>query len=152
MKKFRFALEPVLDQRRRIEEAKQQILAQKLLELQKAEDELRELHGQYAKNSDALRDGHQHFSTEDLRLYYAHLEYLDRAITTQHAIIAQRKSAVERARLELLEAAKERKAIEKLKERKHAEWVANAARVEQNDLDDSNARRFVRAQLSGGYS
>jgi len=152
MKKFRFALEPVLEQRRRVEEAKQQIVAQRVAELQKAEDALRDLHGQYAKNSETLRDGHQRFCTEDLRLYYAHLEYLDRAITTQHAIVAQRKTALDRARGELLEAAKERKAIEKLKERKHAEWVANAARIEQNELDDSNARRFVRAQFSGGYS
>src|SRR5947209_1821324 len=152
MKKFRFTLEPVLEQRRRLEEAKQQIVAQRLSELQKAEDDLRELHAQYAKNSETLRDGHQRFSTEDLRLYYAHIEYLDRAITTQHAIVGQRKASLDRARAELLEAAKERKAIEKLKERKHAEWVANAARVEQNELDDSNARRFARAQFSGGYS
>ncbi|MBV9269815.1 MAG: flagellar export protein FliJ [Candidatus Eremiobacteraeota bacterium] len=152
MKKFRFALEPVLEQRRRIEETKQQIVSQRVLELQKAEDDLSELHGQYSGNSERLRDGHQHFSTEDLRLYYAHLEYLDRAITTQHAIVAQRKSAVEKARVELLQATKERKAVEKLKERKHTEWAANAARLEQNELDDSNARRFVRAQFSGGYS
>lgn len=152
MGKFRFALEPVLEQRRRIEEEKQQVLAQRSNELNRAQADLDSFHATYKEHTVALRDRHQEFASEELRLHYAHLEYLDRAITTQHAIVAQRKSAAERARLELVEAAKERQAIEKLKERKHAEFAANLARVEQNDLDDMNARRFGRVQVSGGYA
>jgi flagellar FliJ protein len=152
MQKFRFALEPVLDQRRRIEEAKQQTLAQRMQEVHAAEEALRGLNGRYKEHSTALRERHQGMATEDLRLHYAHLEYLDRAITTQHAVLGQRKAAAERARLELVEASKERQVIEKLKERKHAEFVANAGRLEQNELDDSNARRFARRGLQGGFA
>lgn len=144
MKKFKFSLEPVLDQRERIEEEKQLAFAARRRELQAAQAELDRLDGQFRLNSDRLRRDHKTLAAGDLCAHYAHLEYLDRAITMQHGVLSQCRFAVERARVDLLEAGKERKVIEKLKERRLGEYRQLAAAQEQKDLDDSNNRRFAR--------
>ena len=144
MKKFKFPLKPVLEHRERIEEEKQLVLSARQQELKAAEDELARLNGEFKRYSTVLRDDHARLATEELRWHYAHLEYLDRCTVMQHAVISQRKIAVERARQELVEASKERKVIEKLKDKRFAEHKALEAAAEQKELDDSNARRHAR--------
>jgi flagellar FliJ protein len=143
MRKFKFSLEPVLDQRERIEDEKQQIFAARQRELLEAEQELARLNGDFRRFSTRLRDDHASLATEELRWHYAHLEYLDRCITMQHAVISQRRTAVERARIDLVEASKERKVMEKLKDKRLQEHRAREASFEQKELDDANNRRFV---------
>ena len=141
MRKFKFTLEPVLGHRERIEDEKQQIFAERQNELRAAEAELTRLNGEFKRFSAVLRDDHASLSSEDLRAHYAHLEYLDRCIVMQHATITQRRSAVDRARADLVEASKERKVIEKLKDKKLEEYRAYVAQTEQAELDDANNRR-----------
>jgi flagellar protein FliJ len=144
MRKFKFSLKAVLEHRERIEEEKQQILAARQHELKLAEDELARLNGEFKRYSTVLRDDHARLSTDELRRHYAHLEYLDRCMVMQHAVISQRRAAVERARADLVEASKDRKVIEKLKDKRFQEYQAMEAAFEQKELDDSNARRHSR--------
>jgi flagellar protein FliJ len=143
MRKFKFSLDPVLDHRERIEDEKQQILAARQRELQEAEHELARLDGDFKRFSTALREDHARLSTEELRWHYAHLEFLDRCITMQHAVISQRRAAAEHARLDLVEASKDRKVMEKLKDKRFEEHRAREASFEQKELDDANNRRYV---------
>lgn len=145
MAKFKFSLDPVLDHRERIEDEKQQVLAERRRELKAAEDELARLNGDFKRYSTVLREDHASLSSEELRWHYAHLEYLDRCMTMQHGIIFQRRAAVERARVDLVDASKDRKVIEKLKDRRREEHQALQAAQEQKDLDDTNNRRASRA-------
>lgn len=147
MGKFKFTLEPVLDHRERIEDEKQQILAERARELKAAEDELARLNGEFKRYSTALREDHAKLTSEELRWHYAHLEYLDRCMTMQHGIIFQRRAAVERARADLVTASKDRKVIEKLKDRRLEEHQAFEAAQEQKELDDTNNRRFARTDV-----
>jgi flagellar FliJ protein len=142
MGKFKFTLAPVLEHRERIEDEKQQILAERLRELKAAEDELARLNAEFRRYSTALREDHANLSSEELRWHYAHLEYLDRCMIMQHGVIFQRRAAVDRARADLVAASKERKVIEKLKDRRFEEHQAQEAAQEQKDLDDTNNRRF----------
>ena len=145
MAKFKFALEPVLDHRERIEDEKQQILAQCERELKAAEDELARMNAEFKRYSMALRDDHTTLSSEELRWHYAHLEYLDRCMTMQHGVIYQCRAAVDCARADLAAASKDRKVIEKLKDRRLEEHRAVQAAQEQKDLDDTNNRRHDRS-------
>ncbi|MEO6912451.1 MAG: flagellar export protein FliJ [Candidatus Baltobacteraceae bacterium] len=149
-RRFVFALEPVLDQRERVEAEKQRVLAQRQRALNEAKANLEGLHADFRLHSRALRDDHRSFTTEQLRLHYAHLEYLDRSVTASEHVVVARQLDFDRARVDLLEAAKERKAIEKLKENRHASHIAEENAVEQGELDDANARRFGRARLEHG--
>lgn len=141
MSKFKFTLEPVLDHRERIEDEKQQIMAVRQRELKAAEDELARLNGEFKRYSTRLREDHAGLTSDELRWHYAHLEYLDRCMTMQHGIIATRRAALERARADLVTASKDRKVIEKLKDRRLEEYHSLQAAQEQKDLDDSNNRR-----------
>lgn len=147
MAKFKFTLEPVLDHRERIEEEKQQILAERLRELKAAEDELARLNGEFRRYSTTLREDHAKLSSEELRWHYAHLEFLDRCMTMQHGVIFQRRTAVDRARADLTAASIDKKVIEKLKDRRLEEHQALQAALEQKDLDDTNNRRFTRTDV-----
>lgn len=141
MKKFTFSLKPVLEHRERIEDEKLQVFGERRRALQQAQDELARLNGNFKQFSDSLRDGHRALSTEELRLHYAHLEYLDRRITMQHAAVTQHRKETELARVDVVDAGKDRKVIEKLKEKRFAEHRTMQAAAEQRDLDDFNNRR-----------
>ena len=149
MKKFRFTLQPVLEHRQRIEDEKQQVLAQRKRALDAAETELQRLNAEFRASSNALREQHRSFDADTLRLHYAHLQFLDRTIVEQIKIVAERRVALERARTDLLAASKDRKVVEKLKDRRRETYVAEESRIEQNELDDNNARRHARAMVGG---
>jgi flagellar FliJ protein len=149
MKKFRFTLQPLLEHRRRAEEERQQVVAQRQRALDLAEGELQRLNEQFRESSNALRSNHRGFDSEELRLHYAHLQFLDRTIVAQIGVVAERRVALDRARNDLLAASKERKVVEKLKERRREAHAVEEARLEQNELDDGNARRHARASAGG---
>ncbi len=102
MKKFKFSLAPVLDHRERVEDEKQQTFGKHQRELKEAQDELARLDGEFKRHSRSLQSGHKKLTSDQLRWYYAHLEYLDRCITVQHGVVLQRRTAVDRARVEML--------------------------------------------------
>ncbi|MEO9169925.1 MAG: flagellar export protein FliJ [Candidatus Baltobacteraceae bacterium] len=151
-KRFKFSLQAVLEQRKRVEEQHQGVVAERQRALGESERELEHLNGSFARSSQNLRSDHRTLDGEGLRLHYAHLQFLNRAITAQIHVVAERRVALDRARLELLAASKERKVVEKLKERRHETFVQEETRIEQNELDDGNARRFGRTAKVGGVS
>lgn len=150
MKRFRFQLQPVLDQRQRIEDEKQMVVAAKKRAVDEAEKELRRLNEEFRVNADILRLNHAKLDSEELRLTYAHLQFLDRCIVAQIKVVAERRVALDKARVELLVASKDRKAVEKLKERRREAHDTEAARLDQNEIDDGNARRYGRSVRVGG--
>lgn len=149
MKKFSFPLQPVLDHRKRIEDEKQLVVAQRKRALDEAERELTRLNEEFRRHAAMLRDNHKKLETRELQGIYAHLQFLDRCIIAQIRIVAERRVALDRARSELLAASKEKKVVEKLKERRREAFVSEEQRVEQKELDDGNARRFGRAHVGG---
>jgi flagellar FliJ protein len=149
VKRFTFALQPVLDHRKRIEDEKQLVVAVRKRALDEAERELARLNDEFRKHSTMLREGHKKLETRDLQCIYAHLQFIDRCIVAQIRIVAERRVALDRARNELLEASKEKKVVEKLKERRRQTYVLEEQRVDQKELDDSNARRHGRVQVGG---
>ena len=149
MKKFNFVLQPVLDHRKRIEDEKQLVVATRKRALDEAERELSRLNDEFRRHAAMLRDKHKELDARELQSIYAHLQFLDRCIVAQIRIVAERRVALDRARNELLEASKEKKVVEKLKERRRQTFVLEEQRVEQKELDDNNARRYGRAHVGG---
>lgn len=153
MKKFVFALQPVLEHRKRIEDQKQQTMALRQRAWDDAKRELDRLHEEFRANARDLREHHGQFDVEELRMRYAHLQFLDRTIDAQIKILAERQVALERARKDLVAASKDRKVVDKLKERRRRAHAVEELRVEQIELDDGNARQEDRlARNAGGLS
>ncbi|HVS45553.1 MAG TPA: flagellar export protein FliJ [Verrucomicrobiae bacterium] len=150
MRKFTFGLQTVFDHRRRIEDERQLTLAEKQRHLEKVQARLEELNGEFRSHSEVLRRDHRALSTEDLRLHYGHLDYLDRAIAAQIRVVAERRAAIECARIDLLVASKDRKMMEKLKAHRFEAHQDEERRIEQEELDDGNARRYDQAKQNLG--
>jgi flagellar FliJ protein len=152
-KRFTFALQPVLDHRQRLEDEKQQVLAIRQIAHDEAQAELNRLDSAFRDGSKILRSEHAKLDAEALRMHYGHLQFLDRAIVAQIRVVAERRVELDRARAELLEASKERKVVEKLKDKRRIAHISEEFRIEQNELDDGNARMYGRSLgQTGGES
>ncbi len=147
MARFTFPLDSVLAFRQRRETEQQLVFAAFLAKMHAAQAACDE----YAARRDAMRErlhaGHTAMGSDELRMTYAHCDYLDRAIVQQRDVIEGMRFDLEFERSKLLECAKQRKILETLKERRRAAHAAEAAALEQRESDDINARRYDRAHV-----
>ena len=150
--RFKFRLDPVLSHRERVEQERSAEHGRALAD-QLAAEQLRD---RLLSNRDELRDRlvrqHAAFDAETLRATYTHLDYLDRAIVAAGTRVDACAAETERARTRLVEAAKDRKVLDTLKDRRREAFDLETALADQRELDDQNARLFDRAHHSEGRS
>jgi flagellar FliJ protein len=150
--KFRFRLDPVLGQRERVEQERAgdhaRALAQQLAAQRMYDDVVERRDGLRMR----LMREHAHFDAETLRSSYTHLDYLDRAILAAAQRVDACMAETELARVRLVEAARDRKVLETLKERRREAFQLDAALADQRELDDQNARLFDRAHPFEGLT
>jgi flagellar FliJ protein len=150
--RFSFRLEPVLGHRERIERERAGDHARALADQLSAQRMLDDI----IEKRDILRgrlvDEHTRFDVETLRATYTHLDYLDRAIIASRQRVDACAAETERARTRLVEAARDRKVLETLKERRREAFQLDVALADQRELDDQNARAFERANPFEGLS
>jgi len=158
-KRFIFSLQLVLDQRIRIEEQRQLIVAE--LERQRLvlEDRIRAFQRGIQSAKQDLRDRlcieqaeglsqpsaphHQGISLTDVRMQAtASLHLVARAQQAVLELVALHKR-LDLARLDLLKAAADRKAVELLKARRLQEWTDAQRRLEHADLDELTVMRHA---------
>jgi flagellar FliJ protein len=151
MASFKFKFESLLTLRKRAEEQKQQALAGLLRQKQVIEGEL-------ADDQQSIRgDKHQmqgallgHVDVARIRQHAAHVH--QSAVRAQQKAVAllQLSKNIDTARADLAEAVKQRKAIEKLREKQHAAWQAEQDRREAAQLDELAVQGYER-QRNGGF-
>jgi flagellar export protein FliJ len=141
MKKKRFRLAGVLEYRERLEEEASRRLAAIARRL--AGEEARRLSAErdLDSTSELLRTSHRSLASDELRMHYLRLDFLSRSIHIHELTIMNIKTEVETARAELVKVAKERRVVERLKERHDARYTAETVRAEHSALDDANNRR-----------
>ena len=150
MPRFRFRLQSVLEHRERIESEKQRLLAIAQRDLAEAQTRLLELRTDYERTGEELRAKHAELDAMGLYNYYAHMDFVLRAIRSVEDRVAACELAVGRAKTALMSARKDKKILETLKERRKTAFDTQQRVDEQNMLDDLNARRFGRKTESGG--
>ena len=142
-KVFNFNLQKVLDIRVHKEE-------QKSIELGKAKSifelEKMRLNNLNTKKDQVLKETSEAFtSTPDLNQILiggSYIRQLNTSIEKQKTVIVEKNKIVDEKRNELLEAVKEKKIVENLKERKKEEYKKQLLRAE-NKRDDEVAGRMV---------
>ncbi|CAN5649059.1 hypothetical protein BH09PLA1_BH09PLA1_22150 [soil metagenome] len=138
MAKFVFRLEPVLKQRKREEQEKQRELALREQVVVNLQIELKRLDDALRSASDDLRNNHL-TGAIDLHFLTAHRRFL-MSMRRQGMSVVQRIAAanlqVDDARQKLAHAARQRKVIERLRERHLARWREDLARREQAEMDE----------------
>ena len=137
MARFVFSLEPVLKARRRSEETFQRDVAGIERDRMRLEEILRGHQRSLVSNKDMLRDGLTGLiDVRDLRLHAnASLQVMRRAqqIVLELAGVYKR---LEAARTRLIEAARRRRAIEFVRDRRYEQWKAALNKAETAALDE----------------
>jgi flagellar FliJ protein len=152
MAKFIFKLAGVLRQRTHVEREKMRALATALKHQSECEQELRRVHDAVQQSNDDLRRNHL-TGVLDLSFLTAHRRFMN-AMSRQSASIQQRiaqaKQKVTEARTVLAEAAKQRKVMEKLREKHYERWRAELAAKEFRELDEIGVQLAVDALAQDG--
>lgn len=142
MPKFTFSLEGVLRQRVLVEREKQRVVAERQAIVAKLTAELRRMDQQLQSATAEVRQNRL-VGRLDLSYLAAHRRYsiaMQRRAMDLARRIASAQVLVEQAQGELVEAARARKAIEKLREKREAEWRADLQRREAAQLDEIGMR------------
>lgn len=144
MPKFRFQLEPVLEQRQREEERCQLVVAE--LERQRLDIErrIRECQQGIVREKSELRrhlgwtggSGDGSVALRDARMQAAAAYNLDARARQEVLRLAGLHKRLDAARAELLRAATARKAVELLKERRWEAWKHEQSRLETAQVDE----------------
>jgi len=149
MARFRFKLDPVLRQRRRMEDRLQRRLAESLRQHLAFETQLRTMQQTISDDkhdmSDALR------GTVDVGRIRVHAAHVGQVTVRAQQIavkLMHLHRQIERQRTELIEASRRRKAIERLRERRLHQWQRARERREAAELDELATMRAGRQEVS----
>jgi flagellar FliJ protein len=146
VKKFKFKLQALLDLREaREKEVKNELAA--LLSIQNLErmkqDEYRaKIASEREKFLLKMRSGR--FSYGESMMFERYVEFAHRVIEVAQQRIDGMEGEISLVRAKLVEASREKKVVEKLKERKLAEFRYELNREEAREADDSNQKLYVR--------
>lgn len=138
MKRFRFRLQRVLDIREQICDELRQELALRNQELQQQLNVLAYLDGEFERSR---IQGDGIVSASELEMTGAYSARVQQLIVEQRGHVEQAKVAVEEARERFIQANKDAKAIDMLKDKKKAQYTEEVLKEEMNQLDELAVQR-----------
>lgn len=144
---FRFRLESVLNYRRTIEENLLKELSELRRQLSLEEDRLKMMifeKGRHINDLGSLQKGGVTLQIEDIKLYFSYLNGLELKIKNQGDIIKKCQERVDKKLAEVVDAMKNRKILEVIKERGYREYTREINLKEQRLLDEIAVNRFTR--------
>ncbi len=149
MKKFKFRLEKLLEARLAKEKSVKQELAKAVSEQNifrmKQSEYISRVDEQKKRFHDKMTTGSANIS--ELMMYHRFEDFSDKVVDdAQHKIEAM-EPAINIIRGRLAEASKERRVIEKLKEKRQKEWQYLMNRADFNEIDDANQKLYTRRLL-----
>jgi len=141
MKKFKFRLERVLETKVSEERQKKRELGEKLNQLSYEESVLDQLLKQIEEHEKSQRHSIQVSSNAGYLLrQHRWQQELNKKKNEQIRTIARCENDVEKARVALMEATREKRVLEKLKEKQFEEYKKELNAEEQKVLDDIGSR------------
>lgn len=142
---FRFRLEKVLDYRKRTEEDRQRKLAKSLNILDKDEKRLGSLHERHQRYQDDFNTVRSKGIWASMALVYTNFfTRSSNEIEQQGERVLKSRIEANKKRVSLIEATKEKKVLEKLRERKFDEYQEEETRLEERIIDDTATNAYAR--------
>ncbi len=137
MAKFVFRLAGLLSLKEKIEKRRENEYGAALAALEREREKLAELENELAQTVEELREFVQKSARSDtIAQYNAYIELVKKRIKAQIKAIQDAEEFAEQARLTLVEAMKERKTLETLKEKDFESYKEEEKRLEQKVLDE----------------
>ena len=145
---YHYKLETLLAVRRNIEEQCQNKLAHELFVLENHKQHLVDLNSQRIGLFEKLEEKKKQAMTVAMFSFYVEaIHNRNRQVSFQETAIEAQKSAVEDVRVELTEKVKERKVVERLKEKDFLAYTKELQRKAQVESDEMAVMRFGRQEL-----
>lgn len=149
MKKFKFRLEPLLRLKEHQEKDKQKTLALAAQKVLTQEEQLRQIAQKRSETQQSQRDSLSgRLNPGHLLVCSRYLGKLKMNELTGREILKAFIADRERRRLELVEATKQKKIFEKLKERRRNVYISDNERLTQKEQDDIAAKLFLQNKSS----
>ena len=137
MPKFKFRLQSVLGIKEKVEDLKRnefgKAVSQLALEQKKKADMEDAKTANIASLKNSIETG---ISPEDIRQHNVYTDMLKRAIKQQEQVIIRAEAYVEEKREELVEAMRDRKTLETLKDNDYEEYLAEEKKAEGKVVDE----------------
>jgi len=143
MKRFKFRLQRVLDMRVQIRDKTRQELVRRNSERDHEISVLAHLEAEYRRVT--MEEGGM-YSASQLVLFGAYAERLEQEIKTQELVVAQAVEEAAIAEGRYIEASRDAKALEMLREKKLKEYNDEALRQEGAFLDELAISRFEKVE------
>jgi flagellar protein FliJ len=153
MAKFQFRFQTLLAHHRRVEDQRQRDLAQHLRKRMILHDQIRDMQDTIRDTKQSMADGL--IGTVDLTRVGQFARYSGHAAQRARQIVVKLsgiEKQIDEARQTLLDATKQRKALEILRDKHEAAWRYEQNRREANEMDELATTRYARRVLIGGTS
>lgn len=149
MKGFVFNLQPLLEFRERIEEISRKEFGEALKRLEEEEARLLALKDLYQRTSaevDSLKEEWSRTPREagEIGLYLAYMARLKNSMAEEETALTRARDEFEKRRQNLEETAKEKKAVETMREKALEVHLRSIEKEEQKSNDDMVSARFIR--------
>ncbi len=146
---FQFKLEQVLSYRRNLEEQAQLNLAKEKVILDNFKRQLARLRSERLAFINSLEERKKKsIPAVEFSFRQECIDAKEFEIEEQIVVVEKQKRIMEKARFALFEKVKERKIIEKLREKNLQEYTTESLRKEQSELDEKATIRFGRTVQS----
>ncbi len=132
-------MEKVLEYKNSVEKKKVEDYAKINIMLSKEKEHLDSLESEYNSNA-----GKKAVSVNEMKMNLMYREKLKNQLTSQKRKVDEIETKLEDARGNLIEARKDRKIIEKLKEKDKEKFDAELASREQKELDDLCVMKYAK--------
>jgi flagellar export protein FliJ len=143
---FKFRLEPIVSLRKKTEDERKTALANAKRELKQKETHLINLceRRKACQNSMVAEPDGGNLNVPGKLVYYAYIERLTDEIASHACAVEQSREDVESKRTLLLESSREKKALEKLRERLKERFNFSARKAEQASMDETATQHHCR--------
>jgi len=142
MKKFSFSLQSLLDYRKRKEDRLKIELARTITEEEKEKIVLEELKRKMTLCQEELREKKEKAEIALVIFYYSYLEKLMTRIDEQKRKIEKITRKRKKLHQQLIQASRERKLVEKIRDKRWARFIYLRGKLEQQVIDESAIIRF----------
>ncbi|MCC6741852.1 MAG: flagellar export protein FliJ [Planctomycetia bacterium] len=148
MKRFEFRLESLLNLRRAAEESAKRAFGEVRTAADRQRDEAERAAEAEARAKDEMRSAQSglELCVADLLAHQRHVAALGKRAGTERSRLGDLEAALEKARGALAAAMKDRKVLDRLRERRAAEWQAEMLKDEQRAADEASSA----ARQAGG--
>jgi flagellar FliJ protein len=141
MSPFKFRLEPVINLKKKVEDERKLALGLAKRDLVRKEELLTSLceHHRSCQDSAEKRLAEHGLDVARMLIHYAYMEKLTDDIANHATAVETSRLDVETKRGQLLESSREKKTLERLKEKARERYAYRAKRIEQAVLDETAA-------------